>query len=225
MASDKPVLHGADHRPPGWNGPDDPGARDPLRWLARVRDPKLPTIVVAQNYTAALAVETSHHVAFDGDMAAATNDGGFTLDGTPPTDPFTGDYFSFDFGSNANKVYITAAGIYLVSRTFQINDVDDGTMVSGQNFIQMDIENTEAGTVFMPLDSAQLSSLGVSKIVGVTYAGIGFNSSKNVAARALVMSDGSPIYGQELFVSHHGLEGDATNWDATITIARLGNHI
>lgn len=34
MASKKPVIHGRDHRPIGWNGPDDRGGADPLPFLA-----------------------------------------------------------------------------------------------------------------------------------------------------------------------------------------------
>lgn len=204
-------LHASTHLPQG---------SDPLPLI----DLNKATIVVAQNFTADdVVVATPKTVAFTvGGCAIATNDGGFSLNGTPPTSPFAGTYYSVNFGSDSHHVNIDAAGLYLVSRNWQINVMNSGTLAANQNFIQMAINNTLAGTVVMPFFSAQLSTLGVSKVLGVVISGTGFNSDKNVSDLGLVYSDGSTSYGQQLIVQHDGLEGNATNWDATITITRLG---
>lgn len=223
MASNKPVIHGEDHRPPLWNGPQDIGGPDPLRWLTRTADPEIPSIFVGQTFSGSTVVSegTSFHVAFNGTATIYTNDPvGAYVFGTV-TSPHTGDYYSVDWSSNSNKVNITAAGMYLVSRTFQINALNSGSLIVGQNFIQVSIDNSLGGALTIPFTQSDLSPLATTNIVGVVYAGVGFNGTPAVGSFGVVSVTSTAF--QELYVSHQGLQGSATNWNAEISVSRLGN--
>lgn len=80
MASNKPVIHGADHRPPGWNGPDDLGGADPLGFLAGTIDLRSAEEYVKDAGTTVTTLSSA-------DLSLSHDAGTALLDYTAPAQP------------------------------------------------------------------------------------------------------------------------------------------
>lgn len=131
----KPPLHGRDHRPIHFNGPDDPGGADPwCDW----NDVALGTsgwgsgrFISVSATVPNLASGDLYQVDFSGG-AVKTNDANTTgslIDTV--SSPFTGNNFSVNWSSDPYRVRITTEGVYLVYYFFTIHSFVDITPVTG----------------------------------------------------------------------------------------------
>jgi len=120
-APEKPPLHGRDHRPIHFLGPDDPGGADPwCDW--DVIAPKVGWgygrfISVDTGDLGAISDDTLKPIDFTG-KSIVTND--VSLDDTINTvsSPFAGEHFSVDWSDDEFHLNITTEGLYLIRRYF-----------------------------------------------------------------------------------------------------------
>jgi len=187
-----------------------------------------PTFILSQTFASSnIPVATDYLPTWSSDVIFRTNDGGFSLESGPaPTSPFAGTYFTFDYGSDAHNISVVSPGLYLFNVQFQIDGMDDGTMISpGVNFMMMTINPVVSGGFLFGgyFAFSQFPTLEATSQLYWTLSGTPDLSS----TRAVGMTGVFPCTGATTIkignVRHDGKEGNATLWSAGIQIYRLGD--
>lgn len=119
----KPPLHGRDHRPKHFLGPDDPGGADPWCDWNDVLAPNGATVAYIIGQTSTPSATASFNLTLPTDAIT------YNRWACNNTDVFsnTGFATSFDGSAASTTVYLKAAGLYLVFTSTMWVNLGDGT--------------------------------------------------------------------------------------------------
>lgn len=132
----KPIIHGPDHRPVGFNGPDDPGGADPIPWVAATASANLPWATVKKSMSITSGTTgTSVDMDTSGTATGDTDGSGVLTLG--------------DAGGGTHGILINEAGSYLIFLSAQAqttgspaagsvigigHTLDQGDLISGDYY-------------------------------------------------------------------------------------------
>lgn len=179
--------------------------------------PPLPIIASEQQITS-LADSTEHTIDFSAGVTR-TNDGDLAWPGSP-SDPFSGDCYSFDWGANPNQINIIASGEYVVRSYWQILLTGGTWATVGQNFLGLIMRGV--GDWGNANDSNNMDGIAAHNNGGGPP---GFNTAfKTMDEKVLLVTGATPSVPVSLVVAFAGQPAlTVSSGFAGISIVRLGN--
>lgn len=217
MSSLKPVIHGRDHLP---------GGADPIPTTAtEAVIPPLPFIRIEKTLSSmALAPGVGLAVDFTG-ASVSTNDNGRSLGSASTTlSPFTGTYFSFNWGTDTHKLYIIGEGLYLVYRYWTMLDYDFGSLSSpaviGVGFTDsLPASLSGHGWLMANVTAAG----GVSELTQQSLMSGDADVTRLVEDSAVIATTGSGCY-MTSTIQHTGQEGNLNQAAFGMAAVRIGSY-